>query len=122
MAHPTFSTLTGKEIRDLRVLVQFTSVYCGDHHAAPDSADPPYAEELGFNPGRFPVCAECRDFLTYAFERRVRCPLDPKPTCKECTIHCYRKGHRERVREIMRYSGKKLILRGRLDLLWHYFF
>ena len=43
-------------------------------------------------------------------------------TCKHCHVHCYRPGHREKVREIMRFSGRHLILRGRLDLLWHYFF
>jgi hypothetical protein len=26
------------------------------------------------------------------------------------------------VREIMRFSGKRLICRGRFDLLWHYLF
>jgi hypothetical protein len=42
--------------------------------------------------------------------------------CKHCKIHCYRPDYREKVREIMRYSGKALIKRGRLDLVWHYLF
>jgi hypothetical protein len=37
-------------------------------------------------------------------------------------VHCYQPGHREKVRAIMRFSGPYLIRRGRLDLLWHYFF
>jgi hypothetical protein len=37
-------------------------------------------------------------------------------------VHCYRPDYRQKVREIMRFSGKYLLLRGRLDLLWHYFF
>ncbi|MCK4502919.1 MAG: nitrous oxide-stimulated promoter family protein, partial [Desulfuromonadales bacterium] len=65
---------------------------------------------------------DCLDFLEYAIERRLQCPVEEDPNCKHCQIHCYRSGHREKVREIMRYSGKTLIKRGRLDLLWHYFF
>ena len=61
-------------------------------------------------------------FLLYACERRLRCPLEEKPACKHCPVHCYRPGHREKVREIMRFSGRHLIRRGRLDLLWRYLF
>jgi hypothetical protein len=70
----------------------------------------------------YPVCADCAGFLAYAFERRLRCPLEEKPSCKHCPVHCYKPGHRERVREIMRFSGRHLIMRGRLDLLWRYWF
>jgi hypothetical protein len=52
----------------------------------------------------------------------LNCPLEEKPVCKHCHVHCYRKGHREKVREIMRFSGRALIRKGRLDLLWHYLF
>jgi len=108
-----------KETKDLQVLALFTSVFCADHHAdlRRDTADLNLPKT-----SRYQYCPECLDFLRYAIERRQRCPLEPKPTCKHCTIHCYRPGHREKVREIMRYSGKTLIKRGRLDLLWHYFF
>jgi hypothetical protein len=60
--------------------------------------------------------------VLYAFDRRLRCPLEEKPACKHCQVHCFKPGHREKVREIMRFSGQYLIWRGRLDLLWHYFF
>jgi len=71
---------------------------------------------------RYVCCTQCRDFLLYAIERRLNCPLEERPVCKHCQIHCYRPEYREKVREIMRYSGKALIKRGRLDLLWHYLF
>lgn len=115
--------LTAKEIKDLRVLAQFTSVYCRVHHREKKAPlEDPRPELAALRLEKYPLCAECRDFLAYAIERRVRCPLDPKPVCKHCPVHCYKPGHREKVREIMRFSGKYLILRGRLDLLWHYFF
>lgn len=113
--------LTLKERKDLKVLALFTSVYCAAHHQAERSpVEHPSANLLLLK--RYACCTECRDFLLYAIDRRLNCPLDDKPTCKHCHVHCYRKGHREKVREIMRYSGRALIRRGRLDLLWHYFF
>lgn len=119
----TESTLQAKELKDLKVLVRFTGIYCGCHHRTEKA---PFAGALGGHPdaglGRIRVCRECQEFLDYAIQRRLRCPLEPKPTCKHCQIHCYRAGHREKVREIMKFSGPYLIRRGRLDLLWHYFF
>jgi hypothetical protein len=55
-------------------------------------------------------------------KKRALCPLDPKPACKDCHIHCYTKEYRQQIRTIMAYSGKRMILRGRLDYLWHYYF
>ncbi len=115
--------LTQKEIKDLKVLLQFTSVYCKVHHNEKKSVIA--TDEVQFHRlplQKFPVCTDCQEFLLYAFERRLRCPLEEKPTCKHCHVHCYKPGHREKVREVMRFSGQYLIKRGRLDLLWHYFF
>ncbi|PLX83340.1 MAG: nitrous oxide-stimulated promoter family protein [Desulfuromonas sp.] len=114
-------TLTPKERKDLKVLALFVAVYCREHHRGEKAPLGVTEHDLeGLAPRA--VCGECRDILAYAFEKRLRCPLEPKPVCKHCHIHCYRAGHREKVREIMRFSGRHLILRGRLDLLWHYFF
>jgi hypothetical protein len=116
-------SLTRKERKDLKVLALFTSVYCRSHHRGKqDAVAPALPRQDGLGLDRFRYCPECREFLEYAVTRRLKCPLDPKPTCKHCPVHCYRPGHREKVREIMRFSGRRLILRGRLDLLWHYFF
>ncbi len=115
--------LSRKERKDLKVLALFTSVYCRAHHQGariPLDLEAAGLPDLGL--ARRDFCPECGDFLIYAMTRRVKCPLDPKPTCKHCRVHCYRPGHREKVREIMRFSGKYLMRRGRLDLLWHYFF
>lgn len=115
--------MTKQEIKDLKVLAQFTAVYCKAHHPgrrSPLETDEPDLKCLPLH--KYPVCDECREFLLYAFDRRICCPLEERPSCKHCHIHCYRPGHREKVREIMRFSGQYLIKRGRLDLLWHYLF
>ena len=67
------------------------------------------------------ICLECAELLEHGMKKRAACPLDPKPTCKSCHVHCYTPEQRQKVREIMAYSGRRMILRGRLDYLWHYF-
>jgi hypothetical protein len=95
-----------KREKDHRLLETFIGVYCRGKH--------------GTRQGE--LCQECAGLLEYARLRREKCPLDPKPECKHCRIHCYAKPQRAAIREVMGYSGKRLVLRGRLDLLWHYFF
>jgi hypothetical protein len=113
--------LTPKEKKDLRVLALFSEFYCRAlHDEERVKLGEPDLPGRAFQKIR--LCAQCREFLFYAFERRLMCPLDPKPSCKHCHIHCYRPGHREKVREVMRFSGKRLVRRGRIDLLWHYLF
>lgn len=91
---------------DTDILKRFVGIYCRKQHgSAPDD-----------------LCPECRDLLTYAEERRERCPLDPKPSCKSCPIHCYRPEMRTRIRRVMAFSGRYMALRrGRLDWLVKYF-
>ncbi|MDX2481211.1 MAG: nitrous oxide-stimulated promoter family protein [Desulfuromusa sp.] len=115
----TIAPLTNKEKKDLKILALFTSVYCRDHHTAERESLSGLPEQLA-SLESYSCCAPCCEFLNYAIERRLNCPLDEKPTCKHCHVHCYRPGDREKVCEIMRYSGQTLIKRGRLDLLWHY--
>ncbi len=121
--HDNIASLTRKELKDLKVLLQFTAVYCANRHTSDRTTVITAEPDLQSLPlHKFPVCKECSDFLLYAFERRLHCPLEDKPICKHCTVHCYKPDHREKVREIMRFSGQHLIKRGRFDLLWHYFF
>jgi len=122
-SNKTVHPLTHKEIKDLKVLLQFTAVYCREKHDDDRSVIATDESELQRLPlQKYPVCHECCEFLLYAFERRLRCPLEERPVCKHCHVHCYEPRQREKVREIMRFSGQYLIKRGRLDLLWHYFF
>lgn len=112
--------LTRQERKDLRLLALFIECWCGTQHDAAARAASQSDAALGLRHCR--LCKECRELLDYAIARRRACPLDPKPACKDCPIHCYQAARRAEIRNIMRFSGRHLILRGRLDLLWHYFF
>jgi hypothetical protein len=109
--------------KDVAVLAEFIHIFCSDKH--PDAATS--GAESGGTVGRYLAmfeygyCADCMKLLLHAASKRVLCPFDPKPACKKCETHCYGPGYRERIREVMRYSGMRLIKRGRFDLLKKYF-
>lgn len=112
-------TLTRQMKKDIRLIGKFVEVYCGGRHTASEKQPFLLPGELG----RRRLCPDCAAFMQYAVSRRIRCPLEAeKPTCKHCRIHCYNKPNLAKVKEIMAYSGRKLIMRGRLDYIWHYFF
>ncbi len=112
---------TARQIKDLKVLASFVATFCRARHAI--QREFPLMEEVaGMFTRPLLLCPDCGDLLAHAIEKRRMCPLDPKPSCKHCHIHCYSKEYRARVREIMAFSGRRMILRGRIDYLWHYFF
>lgn len=56
------------------------------------------------------LCEECNELKEYCEYRLSLCPWgDKKPFCSNCTIHCYNKEHRERIREVMRFSGPRML-------------
>jgi len=111
-----------KQLHDIKILVKFTQVYCQSLHAGMKSQTViPDPLHKTFRNG-VQLCPDCQSFLAYALQKRAKCPLDPKPSCKHCTIHCYSSEYRLKVREVMAFSGRRMIMRGRLDYLWHYFF
>jgi hypothetical protein len=110
---------TASQKKDISLLGKFVEVYCAGKHGKAERRP----VEMPAHSGKFCLCPECAEFLEYAIAKRLRCPLEAeKPTCKHCRIHCYDKLHREKVREIMPYAGRKLMMMGRVDYLWHYFF
>jgi hypothetical protein len=81
-----------RELKTIRVMVE---MYCRDHH---DRADP--------------QCPRCAELMNYATRRLERCVFgDAKPTCANCTVHCYTAEKREEVRVVMRYAGPRMLLR-----------
>jgi hypothetical protein len=107
--------MTEKKARsDTRLLGDFAGIYCrGVHkHArrAPLVSDAASLGVYGDTPPA--VCGECADLLRYAEKRRAYCAKDPKPFCSYCDTHCYSADMRERMREVMRYSGPRSLLHG----------
>lgn len=115
----TMDTLTKGQKNDIKLIGKFVEVYCDGKHGTTHRTSFELPADLGVRS----FCDECAAFMSYAVARRIKCPLEAeKPSCKHCRIHCYGKAQREKVREIMAYAGRRLMLRGRLDYVWHYFF
>jgi len=114
--------LTLPQLKDLQILADFIRLYCHAHHDRKFDGERELPEVLrGTNHGNGTLCPDCAALLEHGIQKRAVCPLEPKPTCRNCRIHCYSAEYRRKIRAIMAYSGRKMILRGRLDYLWHYF-
>jgi len=81
---------------------------------------PPFEEIAGLIEKGVQLCEFCSELLSYGMRKRFRCPHNPKPMCKKCHTQCYNRKYKQKVAEVMRFSGPYLIKRGRLDLLYHY--
>jgi hypothetical protein len=66
------------------------------------------------------LCWECNDLLRYAMNRLEKCPYqEGKTTCAKCPVHCYNNEMREKIREVMRFSGPRMIFRHPIMALLH---
>jgi len=78
---------------EYRTIVAMVHLYCKKHHEC-----------------RGRCCEACTELLEYAKQRIEKCPFGvEKPVCNQCTVHCYRPDLREKVREIMRFSGPRML-------------
>jgi hypothetical protein len=81
--------------RERRTVDAMIGIYCRAHHGSSGSP-----------------CHDCSQLMAYAHQRVSRCRFgEGKPTCANCPVHCYRPDMRERIRQVMRYSGPRMLLR-----------
>lgn len=119
------STMTDETLqRDLKTLATFIAIYCKHQHADAEKSlvTMPQQDVTAIAGREVHLCGECRKLLLHAFTKRSHCPMDPKPMCKHCPSHCYAPVYRAKIQEVMRFSGRKMVLGGRLDYLLHLLF
>jgi Nitrous oxide-stimulated promoter len=89
------SNTTARINRETKTISAMLSLYCKNHHP---------------KNGRG-ICDNCIEVQEYALKRLQSCPfIENKPTCANCLVHCYNKEMQNKVRQIMRYSGPRLLL------------
>jgi len=117
-------TMDPKLRSDLKTLADFIQVYCDHHHphAARQLVTLRTHDIQQLTGHGISLCPQCTQLLTHAFVKRSHCPMNPKPACKHCPDHCYHPRFREAIQEVMRFSGRKMVTRGRLDYLLHLLF
>jgi hypothetical protein len=90
--------------RERQTMAAMLQIYCAAHHG-----------------GQSALCPVCQGLLDYATLRLERCRFqEHKPTCAKCPVHCYRPEPRERVRQVMRYAGPRMLWRHPLLALRHW--
>ena len=88
-----------RESETVRLMIR---LYCRSHH------------------GSSLPCASCDELFEYAERKVGLCAHgDEKPTCRRCTIHCYDAEHRNRIREVMRYAGPRMLLHHPIHAIRH---
>lgn len=86
------NTQTKRE-REKRLVSQMIALYCRKKH------------------GGRSLCPSCAALDAYARQRSIRCPfMETKTFCSNCRVHCYEPEMREKIREVMRFSGPRMIV------------
>lgn len=55
-------------------------------------------------------CIDCREIIKYGHDKINKCIHgEEKPFCSKCNVHCYEKNMQKKVKDIMRFSGPRII-------------
>ncbi|PEM23059.1 nitrous oxide-stimulated promoter family protein [Bacillus wiedmannii] len=66
------------------------------------------------------LCEECQKLKDYAYFRLSKCPFqEKKPACQNCKIHCYKPDMKSLVKDVMKKSGPRMILKHPYLTLMH---
>lgn len=90
--------------RESATVTAMVGIYCRDHHKR-----------------KIFDCESCNELHAYAQERLSYCPFgEGKTTCKNCPVHCYKPSAKEDIRQVMRYSGPRMMLRHPILAIYHF--
>lgn len=65
-------------------------------------------------------CEECQDLNDYAMKRLSLCRFgEEKTACAKCPIHCYKQDYRQKIKEVMRFSGPWMLLYHPIESIKH---
>lgn len=88
---------------EARTVEKMVVLYCRHNH---QQVEKPFSAV--YKPG--PLCAVCYEVLNYAHCRIDRCRYGAnKPTCAQCTTHCFKPEMRDAIRRVMRYAGPRML-------------
>ena len=86
-------TVEDKREREKRVVSEMIRLYCRKRHGTREG-----------------LCPECAALKAYAEFRCDKCPfMETKTFCSNCKVHCYKPEMRAKIREVMRFSGPRML-------------
>jgi hypothetical protein len=78
--------------REAKTVTAMIEIYCRDEHGTKSA-----------------LCDDCRELNDYAMLRLSKCPFqEGKTTCGNCRVHCYKPEMRDKIKTVMRYSGRQM--------------
>jgi hypothetical protein len=90
-----------RELKTVRAMIE---IYCHGNHKTEQHP-----------------CTECLALLEYAKQRVNNCRFRAdKPTCLNCTVHCFKPMMREEIKKVMRYSGPRMVWRHPILSILHF--
>ena len=79
-------------------------IFCSHHHSV----------------SRGELCKDCFSLYMYAIKRLDCCPFgSEKGNCSSCKIHCYKPDMREKMCEVMRFAGPRMMWYHPVDAIKH---
>lgn len=91
-----------KREREKQLVSQMIALYCKKNH------------------GGESLCPDCAALDAYARQRSDKCPfMETKTFCSNCSVHCYKPEMREKIREVMRFSGPRMLFHHPVAALRH---
>lgn len=97
------NSIESKREKEKELVSQMIALYCRKKHG-----------------GRKKLCAECARLDSYARMRSDKCPfMDTKSFCSNCRVQCYKPEMKEKIREVMRFSGPRMIFYHPVSALSH---
>jgi hypothetical protein len=92
-----------KREREKELVSQMIALYCKKQHSTQGA-----------------LCPDCAALRDYARQRSEKCPfMESKTFCSNCRVHCYRPDMREKIREVMRFSGPRMIFHHPVTAIRH---
>jgi len=96
--------LKSRRERESVIVQTMIRMYCLENHGS-----------TGF------LCKECESLSVYAEKRLLSCMYgEYKPVCKHCPVHCYSFAMREQMKQVMSWSGPRMIYRKPLFAVMHF--
>ena len=91
----TPKNLDQKRADEKMLVSEMIALYCRKQHKTPKGQ----------------LCPACQELQDYALARIDKCPfMETKTFCSACKVHCYKPEMREKIREVMRFSGPRMLL------------
>ncbi|HIR40765.1 MAG TPA: nitrous oxide-stimulated promoter family protein [Candidatus Egerieicola pullicola] len=92
-----------KREREKAMVSQMIALYCKKQHHTKQG-----------------LCPDCAALDAYARQRSDRCPfMETKTFCSNCKVHCYKPEMREKIRQVMRFSGPRMLFHHPIAAIRH---